>query len=147
MATIVTEQAPSAKPVSVFRTLPTTFGDSDASLITVDDYDVPVIGFGGERRIAPGVAEISSPLVLGNTTTSAVSVTVRLRKGGINFDVANDVLIEPNDVLYVPLNGQFLLSDTDDGLLAIASDPASVTAVISFTQGQAEEDDPFAGGI
>ena len=147
MATITTEQAPSAKPVSVFKTLPTAFGDSNATLITVDDYDVPVVGFGAERRIAPGVAEISSPLVLGNNSANAISVSVRVVKGGINFDIANEVLIEPNDILYIPLNGQFLLSETNDQLLAIASDVGSITAMISFTQGQAEENDPFTGGI
>lgn len=139
--TIVTEQAPSAKPINVVLTLNSTFQE----LIGTVQYDIPVVGLGGQRRIAPGVSEITSPIVLSNTSNQAETVTVRIVKGGSNFVVANEVPVEPNDLVYIPLNGQFLLSETDDKLEITASEDNAITAMISFTQGQAEEDDPFGG--
>lgn len=139
MATITTDQAPAAKPISESLVLTTAYQD----LITVDDYDVPIVGFAADRRIAPGVAEISSPLVLANVTGTSKTVTVRIQRGGQNFVVANEVPVEPNDTVYIPLNGQFLLSETEDKLQVLADAVGSVTAMISYTQGQSEENDPF----
>ena len=62
MARITTEQAPSAKPIRVSKALTTDW----TTFIDVPDYDVPVVGFGISRRIAPGVAEISSPVLISN---------------------------------------------------------------------------------
>jgi hypothetical protein len=136
MATIVTEQAPAAKPVSKSVILTTAYQD----IIVVDDYDVPIVGFASDRRIAPGVAEISSPLILSNTTGTTHSASVRIQRGGQAFTIINDVLIEPNEVVYIPLNGQFLLSETNDILQAESDSVGAIHAMISFTQGQAEED-------
>lgn len=139
MATIRTEQAPAAKPVSKSVILTTAY----QTIITVDDYNVPVIGFASDRRDdppAPGVAEISSPLILTNTTGTTKSASVRLQRGGQTFTIINDVLIEANEVVYIPLNGQFLLSETNDILEAVSDSVGAVHAMISYTQGQAEED-------
>jgi hypothetical protein len=62
MTRITTEQAPSAKPIRVSKALTTDW----TTFIDVPDYDVPVVGFGISRRIAPGVAEISSPILVSN---------------------------------------------------------------------------------
>lgn len=62
MARITTEQAPSAKPIRVSKALTTDW----TTFVDVPDYDVPVVGFGISRRIAPGVAEISSPVLVSN---------------------------------------------------------------------------------
>ena len=136
MARITTEQAPAAKPVSKSLILTTAYQD----LIVVDDYDVPIVGFAADRRVAPGVAEISSPLILTNTTGTTKTASVRIQRGGQLFTIINDVLIEPNEVIYIPLNGQFLLSETNDVLQAVADTVGAVHAMISYTQGQAEED-------
>lgn len=141
MATITTEQAPAAKPVSKSIVLTTAFQD----IIVVDDYDVPIVGFASDRRIAPGVAEISSPLILSNTTGTTKSASVRMQRGGQTFTIINDVLIEANEVIYIPLNGQFLLSETSDVLQASADTVGAVHAMISYTQGQAEEDNVLGG--
>jgi hypothetical protein len=144
--TITTEQAPSAKPNNISLVLTTAFQD----LITVNNYDIPIVGLGGQRRIAPGVAEITSPIILTNATIVPATVSVRIVRAGINnFAIANEIPIEPNDIVYIPLNGQFLLSDlanppvTGDKLQIRASVSNIITATISFTQGQAEENDPF----
>ena len=140
MTTIITtEQAPSAKPINVVLQLDTSF----QQLIDTVRYDIPVVGLGGQRRIAEGVSEITSPIVLTNTSAQSATVTARIVKGGVNFIVANAIRVEPNDIVYVPLNGQFLLSETEDKLEITASADNTINAMISFTQGQAEEDDPF----
>lgn len=71
---IVTEQAPSAKPVAV--SLEVT--DSWQMIIDAPEYDVPVVGFGTARRIAPGVAEVSSPLLATNTSLTTTLLSVRV---------------------------------------------------------------------
>jgi len=71
---VVTEQAPSAKPVSIsFKVT-----DQWTTIIDVPDYDVPVVGFGTTRRVAPGVAEISSPLMISNANTASDNISVRI---------------------------------------------------------------------
>ena len=45
--------------------------------------------------------------------------------------------------MFVPLNGHFFLSETSDTLQIRASTGGSLTVMLSFTQGQAEEDDAF----
>lgn len=74
MTRIITEQAPSAKPVSISAKVT----DEWTTIIDVPDYDVPVVGFGTTRRIAPGVSEISSPLMVSNANTSSENITVRI---------------------------------------------------------------------
>lgn len=71
---IRTEQAPSAKPVAV--SLDVT--DEWQMIIDAPEYDVPVVGFGTARRIAPGVAEVSSPLLVTNLTGTVAAVSVRV---------------------------------------------------------------------
>jgi len=56
---IQTEQAPDAKPVGVSKTLDINW----QKLIEVPAYEVPEQTFGGTTIIAPGVAEIISPLL------------------------------------------------------------------------------------
>lgn len=73
---IVTEQAPSAKPISSSLVLTTDW----QTIIDVPEYDVPVIGFGQARRIAPGVAEVSSPMLVNNISSSAARISIRIIK-------------------------------------------------------------------
>lgn len=77
MTRVVTEQAPSAKPVSIsFKVT-----DQWTTIIDVPDYDVPVVGFGTTRRVAPGVAEISSPLMVANIDALSSNISVRIIRG------------------------------------------------------------------
>jgi len=138
MATITTQQAPSAKPVNVVEFVTSTFKD----LITVDDYQVPIVGFGGSTELQPGAAEITSPLVLSNVTTTAVKITAQIESDGVAYPLANEIIVEPNDIVYIPLNGQFLLSETNDKLQIKANVSAASTAFVSYTQGEAEQDTP-----
>jgi len=71
---IVTEQSPSAKPVPVSAKVT----DQWVTIIDVPDYDVPVVGFGTTRRIAPGVGEISSPLLVANISNASQNISVRI---------------------------------------------------------------------
>jgi len=139
MDPIITDQAPSAKPFAVSQFLTTAYND----IIVVRGFNVPEVGFSADRRDVPGVAEISSPLILANNTGSAKTVSVRIQRGGANFIIVNDIIVEANDVVYLPLNGQFLLSDTNDRLQAVADANGAVTAHISYTQGQAELNNPL----
>ena len=77
MTRIVTEQAPSAKPVSISLKVTNQW----ATIIDVPDYNVPVVGFGTTRRIAPGVGEISSPLMISNIDASSSNISVRIIRG------------------------------------------------------------------
>lgn len=71
---IRTEQAPSAKPVAVSVDVTTDW----QMIIDAPEYDVPVVGFGTARRVAPGVAEISSPLMVTNLTSVSASISTRV---------------------------------------------------------------------
>lgn len=138
--TITTSQAPNAKPTNSFILLTSDW----QKLIEVDNYQIPIPGFGGATRTAPGVVEITSPLTLANVTSATQLVSIRLIKNNENFLIANQIPVEPNDIVYVPLNGQFLLSESQDSLeIKVETNNNSVTAIISYTQGQSEENDPL----
>lgn len=77
MPRITTEQAPSSKPISFSANLTTDW----ITFAEVPDYDVPVVGFGVSRRIAPGVGEMSGPILLSNYFTSPALVDVRIIRG------------------------------------------------------------------
>lgn len=74
MPRITTEQAPSAKPLRVSKELTTSW----QTFIDVPDYDVPVVGFGISRRIAPGIAEVSSPILISNFSTTSANCDIRI---------------------------------------------------------------------
>lgn len=226
---ITTEQAPSAKPKATSIVLDTSW----QTLIDVPVYNVPVIGFGSSRRIAPGVCEPSSPILVTNVSESNVAkVDVRVIRSerpleaglteanfvgtfsaGQDYGVGNVVVmnnnasitvgnvdangsiteftittggdpvvpeialtqsfisglggpgegftitpdredlseatgvlylarnlqVEVDDVLIIPINGQFFLSRD---ILEIRSDTNdALHATLSFTEGQAEEND------
>jgi hypothetical protein len=73
---ITTDQAPSAKPVSISVKVT----DQWQTIIDAPDYDVPVVGFGTTRRVAPGVSEISSPLMVSNIISATSNISVRIIK-------------------------------------------------------------------
>jgi len=139
MAVIVTEQAPSAKPISVM----TSVADTYQNIITVDSYEIPVRGFAAETRVAPGVVEVTSPVTVSNTTETNETFTLQVIRDNTPFIVANQIPVESNEIVYIPLNGHFFRSQTDDKLQIKASTGGSLTVLLSFTQGQAEEDSPF----
>lgn len=90
--------------------------------------------------MAPGVAEISSPLILCNDSSSDTSVTVEIvRPGPLIVPVLQDFLIESKQTELLPLNGQFLM--TGESLRLRAAHTNRLVATISYTVGQAEEDD------
>lgn len=224
---IVTEQAPSAKPISSSLVLTTSW----QTIINVPEYDIPVVGFGQSRRIAPGVAEVSGPMLISNTNSSTARVgirvirnfrplivsqtqddysqfsggqdhvpgdTIELNSGaqitvdqvdangevteftvsapglsvarqsflfqtdssgpGVGFSLnvsennqsqtegvfflVNNFPVEASDTQVIPLNGQFF--QTGDRLQVISDTEGVLHATISYTEGQAEEDDlPF----
>jgi hypothetical protein len=77
-----TEQAPSAKPVATSLKLTTEW----QTLVDTPVYDVPVVGFGSARRIAPGVSEPSSPILVTNVSESTVAkVDVRVIRSDRNL--------------------------------------------------------------
>jgi hypothetical protein len=73
---VTTEQAPSSKPVSVSKVLTTEW----QKFIDVPMYDVPLVGFGSSRRIAPGVAEPSAPVLFTNVGSETEKIEVRVAK-------------------------------------------------------------------
>lgn len=135
--TITTSQAPSAKPVGV--TVAATTGW--VSIIECPNYIVPVTGYLGGTRTAPGVVEISSPLIASNIQSTAATISARIVRAvtATTLVVANAMVVEPNDMLIIPLNGQFL--NTGDRLEILAGSAGAINASISYTVGQAEEDD------
>jgi hypothetical protein len=135
--TIQTSQAPDAKPVGVSKTLSTVW----QVLIDVPQYEVPEQIFGGTTFIVPGAAEIITPLIASNTSSSPATLSVRVFRVSTNsyYTIINNILIQPNDLITIPLNGQIL--HTDD-LLEARSNIADVIDVhISYTVGQPEQDD------
>lgn len=144
---ISTTQAPDAKPV--VRSLRVT--TTEAPLITVPQYEVPELVFGGSFVVENGVGEVISPLILCNTTANTVSVSVRAERYAqedtINVNDINDLelyfaknlQIPGYETIALPLNGQFFRSG--DELRIVSDTDFAVVATISFTLGQAEEND------
>lgn len=135
--TIITSAAPDAKPVAVSVTATTSW----VTIITVPQYQVPSSGyFGSGDAVVPGVAEIITPLMCANIGTTTASISARIvRDGGTTALLANALPVPPNDALALPLNGQFLM--TDDVLQIKASANNAIDVTISYTVGQAEQDD------
>lgn len=145
MAIINTTQAPAAKPLAVNLELTTTY----QTFVEANAYTVPLVGFNAGTRTARGVAEFSSPLLVTNISSSPATFSVQIVRGfsnpAVTFLIANEMVVEPNDVVIFPLNGQFLLREptgfAGDRLQLKASANARLVATISYTEGQAEEDD------
>lgn len=140
MTTIITSQAPDAKPIAISLELT----DEWATIIEVPNFEVPEQSFGGGNIIVPGVAEIISPLLVSNITTTTSSVSVRIFRSeigvnGTHFLIANEIMIPTKDVIAIPLNGQFIL--TGDRLEVKASADAELNVTLSYTVGQSEQDD------
>ena len=137
ITTIVTSQAPDAKPVAKSFTLTTNW----LAMIEVPNYEVPELVFGGSTTIEPGVGEVISPLILCNFTANTVAVDVRTHREDVNaeFWIIRNLQIPAYDTVPLPLNGQFFKSGD---LLEIKCDTnLAVDASLSFTLGQSEEDD------
>lgn len=137
ITTIVTSQAPDAKPVAKSFTLSTNW----QTMIEVPNYEVPELVFGGSTTVEPGVGEVISPLMLCNYTANTVQVDVRTYRYTENdtFNIVKNMQIPAFDTIPLPLNGQFFKSGD---LLEIKADTnLSVDATLSFTLGQSEEDD------
>jgi hypothetical protein len=137
ITTIVTSQSPDAKPVAKSFTLTTNW----QTMIEVPNYEVPELVFGGSTTIESGVGEVISPLMLCNFTANTVAVDVRTYRYVENdtFFIVRNLQIPGFDTIPLPLNGQFFKSGD---LLEIKADTnLSVDATLSFTLGQAEEDD------
>ena len=137
ITTIITSQAPDAKPVAKSFTLSTNW----QTMIEVPNYEVPELVFGGSTTIEPGVGEVISPLILCNFTANTVAVDVRTYRYTLNdtFWIIRNLQIPAYDTIPLPLNGQFFKSGD---LLEIKSDTnLAVDASLSFTLGQSEEDD------
>lgn len=137
ITTIVTSQAPDAKPVAVNKVVSTNW----QVLADVPQYEVPELVFGGSTTVEPGVGEIISPLILCNTTANTVNIDVRIHREDVNAEyyVLRNMPVPGYDTIPIPLNGQFLKSG--DTLEIIGDTDLAVHATISFTQGQSEEDD------
>lgn len=138
ITTLITSQAPDAKPIGVSKSI-TNAGWT--VLIETPNYQIPEETFGGGTIVVPGVAEIISPLLISNISASSITVDIRIYRESdtTNYLIATQLPIPAYDILPLPLNGQFIA--TGDRL-EITSDAASgINATISYTVGQAEQDD------
>ena len=142
--TVATTQSPDAKPVAISKTLTTNF----ISLITVPSFEIPELVFGGSTVLAPGIAEVISPLVISNKTANTVYIDIQVFRlydyssdppldVSSSFSLATNIPIPGYDTLPFPLNGQFFYNG--DVLEAKASTNDAVDVTISYTIGQAEE--------
>lgn len=135
---ITTSQAPDAKPVGVSKFVP----DNEwTTLIEVPKYEIPEEIFGGGTIIVPGVAEIITPLIISNTSATSATVDIRIYRyvDSTYYILATQLPIPGFDILPLPLNGQFIASG--DRLEIIAGTSNSIIVTISYTVGQAEQDD------
>jgi hypothetical protein len=135
--TIATSQAPDAKPVAKSFTLTTNW----LPMIEVPNYEVPELVFGGSTTTEPGVGEVISPLILCNITANTVAVDVEVHREDINaeFYLVRNLQIPAYETIPLPLNGQFFKSG--DLLNLKADTNLAIHATLSYTLGQAEEDD------
>lgn len=141
MTTIITSQAPDAKPVAISREL----SDEWEVIIEVPSFEVPEESFGGGRVIVPGVAEIISPLIVSNITDTTAKLSIRIYRQETQnqaeglFILANEIQVPGRDIIPIPLNGQFILTGDRLEVKALAANQLNIT--LSFTIGQAEQDD------
>lgn len=137
ITTVITTQAPDAKPVAKSFTLSTNW----QTMIEVPNYEVPELVFGGSTTVEPGVGEVISPLVLCNFTANTVAVDVQTYRYVENdtFWIVRNLQIPAYDTVPLPLNGQFF--KTGDLLEIKADTDLAVDATLSFTLGQSEKDD------
>lgn len=138
ITTLITSQAPDAKPIGISKSI----SNADwTTLIEVPEYEIPEETFGGGTIIVPGVAEIISPLLITNTTSSSATVDIRIYRYSdtTNYVIASQLPIPAYDILPMPLNGQFIASG--DKLEVISSTASGINVTISYTVGQAEQDD------
>jgi len=144
ITTLITSQAPDAKPIGVSKSI-TNAGWT--ILIETPNYEIPEETFGGGTIIVPGVAEIISPLLISNISADSITVDIRIYReldsngdpDGTNYLIAAQLPIPAFDILPLPLNGQFIASGDR---LEITSDAVSgINVTISYTVGQAEQDD------
>jgi hypothetical protein len=137
MAIIQTSQAPDAKPIGVSITL----SDQWQTIIEVPSYEIPEESFGGGTVVVPGVAEIISPMLICNRSnfTQDISIKIYRNDSEISFFVANQLKIPANETMFFPLNGQFIY--TGDLLEILCSGNDVVDMTLSYTVGQAEQDD------
>jgi ABC-type enterochelin transport system permease subunit len=136
MATITTNEPPVGQPKHYSGTLTTSY----VSIITVDNYSVSKKTAGTTTTVTvPGLAEITTPLLLTNKTSTTRWASVRItRSGGSVSFVTHQQKIPANETFMVPLNGQFL--STGDVVAVIAEANSAIDATVSWTQGEAETD-------
>jgi len=134
---ITTSQAPDAKPVGMSITLTEDW----ETVIEVPSFEVPRESFGGGTDVVPGVAEIISPMLVCNKTSSTETISIRVFRNSANTDflIVNELPVTSNDILPIPLNGQFIY--TGDLLEVKASSNSAIDITLSYTIGQAEEND------
>jgi hypothetical protein len=134
---IETSQAPDAKPVGVSRAVTTDW----EIVVEAPRYEVPQQTFGGGTDVVSGVAEIISPLLVSNIGVSSAAISVRIYREEANthFVIINELPVPTNDMIPIPLNGQFIYAG--DTLEVLASSNNALNITISYTVGQAEEDD------
>lgn len=134
---IVTSQAPDAFPIGFNAVLTTEYDE----IITVPQFRVPELVFGGSETIEPGIGEVISPLILCNTSGNTVTVDVNIYRyaTSLTFDLIKNLKIPAYDTIPIPINGQFFASG--DLLQARCSANLAVTATLSYTIGQSEEYD------
>jgi hypothetical protein len=135
---LITSQAPDAKPIGISKSISNA---GWTTLIEVPEYEIPEETFGGGTIIVPGVAEIISPLLITNTTSSSATVDIRIYRNSdtTNYIIASQLPIPAYDILPMPLNGQFIASG--DKLEITSSTVSGINVTISYTVGQAEQDD------
>jgi hypothetical protein len=135
---LITSQAPDAKPVGVSKSI-TSAGWT--TLIEVPEYEIPEETFGGGTITVPGVAEIISPLLITNISAASIDVDIRIYRNTdtTNYLIATQLPIPAFDILPLPLNGQFIASG--DKLEITSSAASGINVTISYTVGQAEQDD------
>lgn len=138
ITTLITSQAPDAKPIGISKSISNA---GWTTLIEVPQYEIPEETFGGGTIVVPGVAEIISPLLITNTSASTITVDIRIYRNAdtTNYLIATQLPIPSYDILPLPLNGQFIASG--DKLEITSSAASGIVVTISYTVGQAEQDD------
>lgn len=135
--TIVTSQSPDAKPIAKNLELTTNW----QTIIEVPQYEIPELVFGGTTTIASGVGEVISPLIVCNKTANTATLDLQIYRydTSLTFYLTRNLPVPPYDTIPIPLNGQFF--KTGDLLEARSDTNLALDITLSFTLGQAEEDD------
>lgn len=122
-------------PLNIFDRVRLNLTDSWQTVYETPDYIIPANGPNPQRTVE-AVALLTS-LVVANTDTDTIEVSLRAERGGTTWTILDKLLVPINDFALIDLGKQNFVSG--DALQAKVETGQTGTAHLSFVLNQREE--------